>query len=96
MGFNLPMTAARRNSRRTKPSASGDRSSRPCVPTDAVFTIDELVTYLKLPKSTVYKLAQEGKIPGQKVGRHWRFHRDTIDRWLTGQADSKPAERRRR
>jgi len=53
------------------------------VPTDAVFTIDDLVVYLKLPKSTVYKLAQEGKIPGQKVGRHWRFHRDTIDAWLT-------------
>lgn len=76
------MTAARRKSRRTKSSASGNRSSRPAVPTDAVFTIDELVIYLKLPKSTVYKLAQEGEIPGHKVGRHWRFHRDAIDGWL--------------
>jgi excisionase family DNA binding protein len=49
-----------------------------------VLTIDDLVVYLKLPKSTAYKLAQEGVIPGQKVGRHWRFHRETIDRWLTG------------
>lgn len=56
------------------------------VPTDAVFTIDELVIYLKLSKSTTYKLAQEGVIPGQKVGRHWRFHRETIDRWLASQA----------
>lgn len=54
----------------------------PRVPTDAVFTVDDLVLYLKLPKSTVYKLAQEGKIPGQKVGRHWRFHRESIDAWL--------------
>lgn len=54
-----------------------------------MFTIDDLVLYLKLPKSTVYKLAQEGKIPGQKVGRHWRFHRDTIDRWLTDDKRSK-------
>ncbi len=38
--------------------------------------------YLKLPKSTVYKLAQEGKIPGQKVGKHWRFRKEAIDRWL--------------
>jgi excisionase family DNA binding protein len=52
------------------------------VPTDAVLTIDDLVIYLKLPKSTAYKLAQEGVIPGQKVGRHWRFHRETIDAWL--------------
>ena len=49
---------------------------------DSVLTIDELSGYLKIPKSTLYKLLQEGKVPGQKVGRHWRFHRDVIDRWL--------------
>jgi excisionase family DNA binding protein len=48
----------------------------------AVLTIDELAAYLKIPKSTVYKLAQEGKLPAQKVGRHWRFNRNAIDRWL--------------
>ena len=49
---------------------------------DLVMTIDDLAEYLKIPKSTVYKLVQEGQIPGQKVGRHWRFRRETIDRWL--------------
>lgn len=50
--------------------------------TDVVFTIDELAIYLKLPKRTLYELAQERTIPGHKVGRHWRFHRETIDNWL--------------
>ncbi len=50
--------------------------------TDAVMTIDDLAQYLKLSKSTLYKLCQEGKVPGTKVGRHWRFHRAVIDRWL--------------
>lgn len=49
---------------------------------DSVLTIDELSAYLKIAKSTLYKLAQEGKLPAQKVGRHWRFHKATIDRWL--------------
>jgi excisionase family DNA binding protein len=49
---------------------------------DAVMTIDELSTYLRVSKSTLYKLAQEGKLPSQKVGRHWRFHKEAIDRWL--------------
>jgi len=49
---------------------------------DSVLTIDELSVYLKVAKSTLYKLAQEGKVPGQKVGRHWRFHREVIDQWL--------------
>jgi excisionase family DNA binding protein len=51
-------------------------------PNDVVLTIDELSAYLKIPKSTLYKLAQECKLPGQKVGRHWRFRKGTIDRWL--------------
>lgn len=49
---------------------------------DPVMTIHDLAKYLKLSTSTLYKLCGEGKVPGQKVGRHWRFRRDTIDRWL--------------
>lgn len=48
----------------------------------AVLTIDELSEYLKVSKSTLYKLVREGKIPAQKVGRHWRFRKIAIDRWL--------------
>jgi excisionase family DNA binding protein len=48
----------------------------------AVLTIEELSVYLKIPKSTLYKLVREGKVPSQKVGRHWRFRKEAIDRWL--------------
>ena len=47
-----------------------------------VLTIEELSAYLKIPISTLYKLAREGSIPSQKVGRHWRFRKEAIDRWL--------------
>lgn len=47
-----------------------------------MLTIDELSAYLKIAKSTLYKLSQEGRVPGQKVGRHWRFRKNAIDRWL--------------
>lgn len=47
-----------------------------------VMTLDELATYLKLPKSTLYKLVQQGRVPGQKLGKQWRFGRAAIDRWL--------------
>ena len=50
--------------------------------TSEVLTIGELSGYLKVAKSTLYKLAQEGRIPGQKVGKHWRFSKDAIDQWL--------------
>jgi excisionase family DNA binding protein len=47
-----------------------------------VMTIEELSGYLRIPRSTLYKLAQEGKVPCKKVGRHWRFRKEAIDRWL--------------
>ncbi|MFH1998272.1 MAG: helix-turn-helix domain-containing protein [Planctomycetota bacterium] len=53
-----------------------------------ILTIDELAAYLKISKSTLYKLVREGKIPSQKVGRHWRFRKEAIDRWL----DETPVE----
>jgi excisionase family DNA binding protein len=47
-----------------------------------IMTVEEVATYLRIPRSSVYKLAQRGKIPCQKVGRHWRFRRESVDRWL--------------
>jgi excisionase family DNA binding protein len=47
-----------------------------------ILTIEELSTYLKISKSTLYKLVREGKIPSHKVGRHWRFRKVAINRWL--------------
>ena len=48
-----------------------------------VLTIEELSVYLNVPKSTLYKLVREGKIPAQKIGRHWRFRKEAIDHWLS-------------
>ena len=45
-------------------------------------TLEELAVYLKLSKSTVYKLVGEDKIPGQKIGKRWRFSKEGIDSWL--------------
>ncbi len=55
-----------------------------------VLTIEELSTYLKIPKSTLYKLVRDGKIPSQKVGRHWRFRKAAIDRWLEQKGGDEP------
>jgi excisionase family DNA binding protein len=57
-----------------------------------VLTLNEVAEYLRIPRSTAYKLAQEGKIPGQKVGRHWRFRKETVQSWLDRRQTSDPAE----
>jgi len=40
---------------------------------DDILNIKEAANFLRIPVSTIYKLAQEGKIPAVKVGKHWRF-----------------------
>lgn len=36
-----------------------------------IMSIDQLAEYLDISRSTLYKLAQDGKLPGQKVGRRF-------------------------
>jgi len=51
-----------------------------------VMTVDEVAEYLRIPRSSLYKLAQQGRIPCQKVGRHWRFRREALERWLDAES----------
>jgi excisionase family DNA binding protein len=64
-------------------------------PTD-ILTVQELHGYLKIPKPTLYALAQNGRIPAAKVGKHWRFRRTDIDQWLKSQQWNRPLQRRQR
>ncbi len=34
-----------------------------------IMTMDELAEYLKISKSTLYKLADENRIPGTRIGK---------------------------
>ncbi len=64
------MTSARDNGR----SAEND-----------ILTLEEVASYLRLTPQTIYKWAQEKRIPGAKLGKEWRFRKSIIDRWLDDQ-----------
>lgn len=49
---------------------------------DAILTIEELSKYLKISITSIYKLAQTGRIPATKVLTKWRFDRREIDELL--------------
>ena len=51
-------------------------------------TAEEVAEYLRLPLSTVYKLVQDKRLPGFKVGKHWRFRRDAFREWISQQESS--------
>jgi excisionase family DNA binding protein len=58
-------------------------------PDDEIFTLEEVAVYLKAGKKTVYRLAQQGKMPGFKLGGTWRFRRSELDRWIAVQIAEK-------
>ncbi len=43
-----------------------------------IHTIEETSRYLRIPLSTLYIIAHEGREPCQKVGQLWRFHQATL------------------
>ena len=47
-----------------------------------VFDLQGACEYLKLADSTMYKYVKAGKIPGFRVGRVWRFKKETLDDWM--------------
>jgi excisionase family DNA binding protein len=49
---------------------------------DKILTIEEVSSYLKIPKQTLYFWARQGQIPAMKVGKHWRFKKSSIDAWI--------------
>ncbi len=44
--------------------------------------VEEIASYLRVTKKTIYRLLRRGKIPATKVGRQWRFDKVSIDEWL--------------
>jgi excisionase family DNA binding protein len=47
-----------------------------------ILTVLEVARFLRVPKSTVYKLARLGQLPASKIGKHWRFLRRDIHDWV--------------
>lgn len=50
----------------------------------AVLTADEAATLLRVSTKTVLTLARDGSLPGEKVGRAWRFLRSDLLEYVSG------------
>jgi excisionase family DNA binding protein len=46
-----------------------------------VLTVNELAEYLRVHRSTIYRLLKKGQLPGFKIGSDWRFNVEVIDQW---------------
>jgi len=47
-----------------------------------IMTLEETAKYLKIGKSTLYKMAREQYFPAVKIANQWRFRKEDVDKWL--------------
>lgn len=43
---------------------------------------DEASNYLGISSSSLYSMAQQGRVPGHKLGKMWRFNKSDLDSWV--------------
>jgi excisionase family DNA binding protein len=55
--------------------------------TGEVLTPEEAAELLRSDAATVIAMAEDGTLPGRKVGDDWRFARSALLRWLSGEEE---------
>lgn len=48
-------------------------------------TVRDVASFLSVDEKTIYRLAQQGKLPGFKVAGTWRFLLQDIQEWIDEQ-----------
>lgn len=50
-----------------------------------MLTAKDMHELLQVDRSTIYRMADRGELPAVKVGKQWRFPRDSVATWLGAQ-----------
>ncbi|ALA58560.1 hypothetical protein NITMOv2_2143 [Nitrospira moscoviensis] len=66
----------------TVPATTAHHSDGMSATDGEILTVMDVARFLRVPKSTVYKLARLGELPASKIGKHWRFLRRDIHEWM--------------
>ena len=53
--------------------------------TDTILTVTEIADYLRVHRSTIYRLLARREIPAFKVGGDWRLNASQVERWIKEQ-----------
>jgi excisionase family DNA binding protein len=56
-----------------------------------LLTAKEMQTLLQVDRSTIYRMAEAGRLPAIKVGKQWRFPGALVENWLATQATNPTA-----
>jgi excisionase family DNA binding protein len=49
----------------------------------AILTVSEVSKYLRIHRTTLYRLLKTRQLPAFKIGNDWRISAEAMDTWLT-------------
>ncbi len=52
---------------------------------DDVLTVEELCEALKIGKNAAYRLLNEEKVKGFRIGRIWKISKQSLEKYINGQ-----------
>lgn len=55
-----------------------------------MLTAKEMQSLLQVDRSTIYRMAEAGRLPAIKVGKQWRFPADQVNSWLNTGSTATP------
>ena len=47
----------------------------------SILTVETVAEFLRVHRSTIYRMLKKKQLPAFKIGSDWRFNRESIDRW---------------
>jgi excisionase family DNA binding protein len=51
----------------------------------ALWTTEDVVTYLNVTPRTIYRLIRTGELPAIRIGHQWRIRQSDLDEWVDRQ-----------
>jgi excisionase family DNA binding protein len=64
------------------------------VQNEEIRDVGELAAYLRTHENTIYAMVKDGRLPAIKVGREWRFRKQTINSLFEGEPRPESSELR--
>jgi excisionase family DNA binding protein len=66
-----------------KPTVDGKKRGAAAVSAlpGTLMTLQEIADHLRVGRATIHRLLKRNQIPAFRIGRHWRFNVEEIDKW---------------
>jgi excisionase family DNA binding protein len=50
---------------------------------DSLWTVEDVANFLKYKPETVRTMSRDGRLPGFKAGKEWRYHKLEVYKWFS-------------